>query len=266
MIEAGVMMHDVAVFATLSKHDVAILERACCSAYGYSIHMLSGWLKAGLAASGTSQASLARDLTERLGRSIDRAAVNKMATGLRKIAGDEMIAIASILQIEPPGSDMPSTDVGQRVQLTTQPQRGGKPDLGVRGIAVGGGEGDGDFRLNGDALQYIERPAGLINRPNAFAVILKNTSMEPVYKHGWPIFVDPDGRKPVDGEDVLVELWGESQHEPGPAFIKTLVGRRGGKVQLKQYNPPPEDLSFQADRVKQILRVIPYVEAMGLSV
>lgn len=158
-----------------------------------------------------------------------------------------------------------TADAGPRIPLTTHPQKGGRPDLAVRGIALGGKEGDGDFQLNGDALQYLERPAGLLNKPNAFAVILRNTSMEPVYKHGWPIFVDPDGRKPVDGEDVLIELYGDSEHEPGPAFIKTLVGRRGGQVHLSQYNPPPADLSFTVGRVKLILRVIPYVEAMGFS-
>lgn len=164
---------------------------------------------------------------------------------------------------EPAQGSVPNA--GPRIHLTQQPQKGGRPDLAVRGIALGGKEGDGDFQLNGDALQYLERPAGLLNKPNAFAVILRNTSMEPVYKHGWPIFVDPDGRKPVDGEDVLIELHGESEYEPGPAFIKTLVGRRGGQVHLSQYNPPPEELRFPADRVKQILRVIPYVEAMGLG-
>ena len=138
--------------------------------------------------------------------------------------------------------------------------------MAVRGIALGGGEGDGDFQLNGDALQYIERPAGLTRAVRAFAIILRNTSMEPVYRHGWPIFVDPDGRKPVDGEDVLVELHGESEHEAGPAFIKTLVGRRGGKLLLRQYNPPPDGLEFPLERVKQVLRVIPYPEAMGLTV
>lgn len=160
----------------------------------------------------------------------------------------------------------PQADVGSPVRLTTQPQKGGRPDLAVRGIALGGSEGDGDFRLNGDPLDHIARPAGLINRPKAYAVILRNSSMEPVYRHGWPIFVDEAGRKPVDGEDVLVELHGDSDSEPGPAFIKTLVGRRGGQLVLKQYNPPPDDLRFPLDRVRQILRVIPYPEAMGLSV
>ncbi|SKB97258.1 Phage repressor protein C, contains Cro/C1-type HTH and peptisase s24 domains [Bosea thiooxidans] len=161
-------------------------------------------------------------------------------------------------------NELPS-EVGARIPLTAHPQKGGRPDLAVRGIALGGKEGDGDFQLNGDALDYIPRPAGLIGRPEAFAVIIRNTSMEPVYKHGWPIFVDPKGRKPVEGEDVLIELLGEGG-ENGPAFIKTLVARRGGQHVLSQYNPPPEELRFDSARVKNLYRVIPYPEAMGLAV
>lgn len=157
-------------------------------------------------------------------------------------------------------------ETSDRLLLSDAPQKGGRPDLAIRGIALGGKEGDGDFELNGSALDYIARPAGLINRPKAYAVILRNTSMEPVYKHGWPIFVDEDGRKPVEGEDVLVELHGDDERERGPAFIKTLIARRGGQVVLSQYNPPPPELRFPLERVKQILRVIPYPEAMGLSV
>ncbi|MCO5092031.1 helix-turn-helix domain-containing protein [Bosea sp. (in: a-proteobacteria)] len=154
-----------------------------------------------------------------------------------------------------------------RVPLTDRPQRGGQPDLAVRGIAMGGSEGEGDFQLNGNALDYIPRPAGLIGRPNAFAVILRNTSMEPVYKHGWPIFVDPDGRKPVEGEDVLLELFGDDpdDRDNGPAFIKTLVRQRGGQIIVSQYNPAKE-LNFDASRKKNLYRVIPYPEAMGLAV
>lgn len=47
-----------------------------------------------------SQAELSRQLTAALGRSIDRAAVNKMLTGDRKIAADEMIAATRILKGE----------------------------------------------------------------------------------------------------------------------------------------------------------------------
>lgn len=199
----------------------------------------------------------------------------------RQLKTEEIRAIAEFFREVPPGFDWVLTnsidasstpnltsEVGPRVPLTTSPQKGGSPNFPVRGIALGGKIGDGDFELNGVPLEYIARPAGLINRPKAYAIILRNTSMEPVYKHGWPVFVDEDGRKPVEGEDVLVELWGDDpdDRENGPAFIKTLVARRGGQVVLSQYNPPPEELRFPIERVKQILRVIPYPEAMGLAV
>ena len=58
--------------------------------------MLKTWLKEALDSKNLSQSELARLLTERLGRSIDRAAVNKMVKGTRKITGDEAVAIAEI--------------------------------------------------------------------------------------------------------------------------------------------------------------------------
>ncbi|MGW9332698.1 S24 family peptidase [Bosea sp. NPDC055594] len=64
--------------------------------------MLAKWLKTNLDSSSHTQASLARELSERLGRSIDRAAVNKMTTGGRKISADELIAITEILGIGKP--------------------------------------------------------------------------------------------------------------------------------------------------------------------
>lgn len=60
--------------------------------------MLSDWLSNLLQETGVSQAELARQLTAALGRSIDRAAVNKMASGQRKIAADEMLAITRLLK------------------------------------------------------------------------------------------------------------------------------------------------------------------------
>lgn len=214
---------------------------------------------------------------------VSQGTVSKWEKGEQIPEGAPMIAIARIgnsdpvtlydlakgKRFKPPaaGITQPEPDASTRIPLTRQPQKGGRPDLAVRGIALGGAEGEGDFQLNGNALDYIARPAGLLNRPNAFAVILRNTSMEPVYKHGWPIFVDPDGRKPVEGEDVLLELFGEDpdDRENGPAFIKTLVRQRGGQIVLSQYNPVKE-LSFDASRKKNLYRVISYPEAMGLAV
>lgn len=69
----------------------------------YACRMLGKWLQDGLKAAGVSQAELARQLTQALGRSIDRAAVNKMVAGDRSIKADEMLEITRILQSAPPG-------------------------------------------------------------------------------------------------------------------------------------------------------------------
>ena len=47
--------------------------------------------------------------------------------------------------------------------------------------------------------------------------------------------------------------------------MKTLVSRGGNEVVVTQLNPQ-KTIRFSAERVKQILRVIPYPEAMGLAV
>lgn len=99
---AGSMKPYVANITTLGNHFVANSERDRFARGVYSFRMLSEWLRNALKSTGTSQAALARALTERLGRSIDRAAVNKMASGSRKIAADELIAIAEILKIGAP--------------------------------------------------------------------------------------------------------------------------------------------------------------------
>lgn len=65
--------------------------------------MFADWLKSALKTTGLSQAELAARLTATLGRSIDRSAVNKMALGKREMAADELLAIAKITNLSPPG-------------------------------------------------------------------------------------------------------------------------------------------------------------------
>lgn len=97
----------VAYIATEGNQFVAITDRDACSAHGYGATMLSEWLKTNLASSTYNQSSLARELTRRLGRSIDRAALNKMTLGTRKISADELIAITEILGIGRPDEGAP---------------------------------------------------------------------------------------------------------------------------------------------------------------
>ena len=78
------------------------MERAANPHARYAFFMLAKWLQDGLRAAGVSQADLARRLTAALGRSIDRAAVNKMLTGDRSIKADEMLEITRLLKMSPP--------------------------------------------------------------------------------------------------------------------------------------------------------------------
>lgn len=96
--------------------------------------MLSEWLKNALSDKGFGQAELSRKLTSRLGRSIDRAAVNKMALGKRAIAADEMLAIAELLGVEPPapgGTDTFSADVSAASQRLIPVKIAGKVEAGA---------------------------------------------------------------------------------------------------------------------------------------
>lgn len=81
---------------------VAIMDRGPVLPPRYNRKMLSEWLHTALSQSGRSQADIARMLTTKLGRSIDRAAVNKMIKGTRKIAADELLAISGYLEAAAP--------------------------------------------------------------------------------------------------------------------------------------------------------------------
>lgn len=64
--------------------------------------MLAVWLRDALKDRGLKQAEVARLLTDKLGRSIDRAAVNKMVKGTRNIAADELLALEEITGVFAP--------------------------------------------------------------------------------------------------------------------------------------------------------------------
>lgn len=102
MVRAGSMAHSVAIKATNASGFVAILESDSENLARYRFFMLSEWLREALDESGVKQAALARELSKRLGRSIDRAAVNKMVAGGRAIQGDELLEIERITRLSAP--------------------------------------------------------------------------------------------------------------------------------------------------------------------
>jgi SOS-response transcriptional repressor LexA len=85
--------------------------------------MLAEWLNQVLAETGISKTELAKRLTQRLGRSIDRSAVSKMSTGIRSISADELMAIEEIT-----GRTAPGRHDGVKV---IEPPLAGLPVLGT---------------------------------------------------------------------------------------------------------------------------------------
>jgi len=280
------MATSVAFNTTPRKPYVAFSARDVDFIRNYGRGMLAEWLRTGLKASGMGQAELSRRLTTQLGRSIDRAAVNKMISGGRRISADEMIAISAALKIEPPidasaegssfrvsganaGPSMAPAPAGYRVEPNATfegpvklPPRNGPADIEELGITVGGlGDDDSAFAFNGQVIDMVTRPPGIANRKGVFALRVGNTSMVPKFEDGERVYVEP--RKPAIGDYVVIELHPTEEGRPGKSFIKRLVAMNSARVEVEQFNPKGR-LEFERAEIKDVFRVIPIGELLGM--
>lgn len=158
-----------------------------------------------MAARDLGQAELARLLTEALGRSIDRAAVNKMLGGAREIKGDELLAIEKITGFSAP----------KLIQVRLVGRVGA-------GAAV--------IPFDEPDEQYVEAPAG--TKPNTVAVEVLGDSMHPAFEDGTYLFYS-EQRQPEDlvNKRCIMEL------EDGRMFVKVLrQGSRPGLWDLQSLN------------------------------
>ncbi|ABE64083.1 putative phage repressor [Nitrobacter hamburgensis X14] len=131
-------------------------------------------------------------------------------------------------------------------------------DVEVRGISVGGG--DDEFYFNGDVIDHLRRPPGILRAKNVFALNVAGDSMMPRYEPGEPIYVQR--ANPVIGDYVVVELYPEIEGQAGKSFLKKLVRRTGRRVTCSQLNPPKE-LEFDTGEVKEIYRVLKPRDLLG---
>lgn len=94
---------------------------------------------------------------------------------------------------------------------------------------------DGWSLWNGEVIDVVDRPASLRGVPNAYAVYVVGTSMEPRYHPGEVVYIHP-GKPLAVGDYVLVQ---KSRKRASPAaVIKRLAKRTGTKIVLEQFNPP----------------------------
>ena len=139
-------------------------------------------------------------------------------------------------------------------------------DVPVLGVTVGGH--DGDFQFNGETVDHVRRPVGIANAKRAYATYVVGESMHPVFKEGSLIYVNPD-KPPAIGDNVVIELYPDSLRgdqtgqEAGKGYIKELVKRTPTKIIVRQWNPPME-IEFDRDTIKEMHRVVPWNELLGV--
>lgn len=116
------------------------------------------------------------------------------------------------------------------------------------------------FELNGQVVDRVIRPPGLVNRPGVFALRVANLSMWPKFRDGERVYVDK--KNPAIEDFIVVELKPVSEDRPGKAYVKMLVARDAQKIVVEQFNPRGR-LEFGRNEIKQIFRVIPTEELWG---
>lgn len=185
----------------------------------YALYMsrdLSKWLISAIKhADGLSQAELARKLTEKLGRSIDRAAVNKMTKpGGRGIAADELLAISEI-------TGYPAPSPGRARAATTHAL--GYVGAGSEIVPI-------DDHAQGAGLEEVELPPGV--PADSALVIVRGDSMYPRYFDNEYLFYKEYQGDIADlvGRECVVQL------EDGRTFVKVLRRGQGGKFNLESFN------------------------------
>lgn len=161
--------------------------------------MLSQWIKTALKASGVSQAEASRQLTQRLGRSIDRAAVNKMTKGKREIAGDELLALGKITGIAPPVEDSPVTLVPLVSWVSAGRLRDPGAPLPIQDVPL---------------LAFSD-----LGRGDFFALKVAGDSMDRISPEGSIIIVNRSERNLHRGKPYVFSIRGETTYkmwEPEP--------------------------------------------------
>jgi phage repressor protein C with HTH and peptisase S24 domain len=137
----------------------------------------------------------------------------------------------------------------------------GANDIEEKGVTVGGfGADESAFEMNGESIDWVRRPPGIVGRKNVFALRVSNTSMEPKYDDGERIYVEK--RHPAIRDFVVVELHPLGDGRPSKSYIKRLVGMNSEKVTVEQYNPKGL-LEFGRHEIKNLWRVIPEKELRG---
>ena len=194
---------------------------------------------------------------------VSQPAVSQWEIGVTAPSRKKVAKLAQILRVPVAwlltDDDAPSSQQGANPAAPPPPVAALPIDVPVLGVAVGGN--DGDFRLNGQVVDYVRRPPGIASLRNVYGLWLVGESMSPWNKDGDLIYVSP-ARPPVIGDHVVVQLQDTADGEPGLAMVKLLIGKTPTQLKLGQYNPTRE-FNLALSRVKAVHKVLSLRELLG---
>ncbi|MFD2679050.1 S24 family peptidase [Camelimonas lactis] len=224
------------------------------------------WFSEQFARTGKSQAELFHFLSGRLG--LDRSQVNKSILGKRKVQPPEMPLVWEFFGLDP--ADMAtamsarhlpgSTPAPQPSPNATRPEFqpfAPAPRIPVFGHAAAGD--DGRFIMNGQRIADTFCPPVLSGVEGAYAVYVHGESMEPRFRAGETVWINP--HQPVrQGDDVVAQILDADEDDGSPpsAYVKRFVSR-GSELVLHQFNPPDGEtyeLRFPEQRVVSVHRIV----------
>jgi phage repressor protein C with HTH and peptisase S24 domain len=190
---------------------------------------------------------------------VSQPAISQWESGIAPPGRESLIELAKLWHV-PVGVLMGDPELKAAGKKGSSTPPGIMPsDVPVQGTAVGGASGD--FRFNGQVVDYVRRPPGIIHMRNVYALWIVGDSMAPWNKDGDLIYVSP-ARPAVTGDYVVVQLNDQGDGEPGAAMVKQLVGRTPTQLKLAQFNPA-RDFTLALAKVKAVHRVLTLRELLG---
>ena len=206
--------------------------------------------------------ALGMDINELAGKlGVSQPAVSQWEIGQTAPGRQKIAKLAEILRVPITtliGDDelvlQNANNQAQSLQIASLPV-----DVPVYGVAVGGTEGD--FRFNGQIVDYVRRPPGIANLRNVYALWILGDSMSPWNKNGDLIYVSP-AQPPATGDYVVVQLNDVADGEAGTAMVKLLAGKTPTLLKLAQHNPARE-FTVPLSKIKAIHKVLSLRELLG---
>ncbi len=111
----------------------------------------------------------------------------------------------------------------------------------------------------GQAIGFLRRPPALLSTPDAYALYVAGDSMEPRYRSGDVVYVNPH-RPCRQGDDVVIQTRLRAGDDI-TGYVKTLVSRSPREVVVRQYNPA-STIEYRAPTVIAVHRVLSAHELM----